>query len=114
MNKQKMYIKPEAILNYLKGEDKLHTLITTQSTQVDLVTTDQNLYEAMGSVEKRSEIDFDIDGIVYKVNSFGLQRRLGNVANAPRWAIAHKFSSNKGISVIKNIEIQIRKKAIIL
>ena len=60
MNKQKMYIKPEAILNYLKGEDKLHTLITTQSTQVDLVTTDQNLYEAMGSVEKRSEIDLNL------------------------------------------------------
>ena len=38
---------------------------------------------------------------------FKLQKRLGNVANAPRWAIAHKFSSNKGISVIKNIEIQI-------
>lgn len=60
MNKQKMYIKPEAILNYLKGEDKLHTLITTQSTQVDLVTTDQNLYEAMGSVENRSEIDLNL------------------------------------------------------
>jgi DNA ligase (NAD+) len=68
----------------------------------------KNLLDNYKEVEKkRSEIDFDIDGIVYKVNSFGLQRRLGNVANAPRWAIAHKFSSNKGISVIKNIEIQI-------
>jgi DNA ligase (NAD+) len=57
--------------------------------------------------KKRSEIDFDIDGIVYKINDFKLQKRLGNVANAPRWAIAHKFSSNKGISIIKNIEIQI-------
>ncbi len=57
--------------------------------------------------KKRAEIDFDIDGIVYKINEFELQKRLGNVANAPRWAIAHKFSSDKGISVIKNIEIQI-------
>ena len=57
--------------------------------------------------KKRSEIDFDIDGIVYKVNDFSLQKRLGNVANAPRWAIAHKFSSNKGVSQIQNIEIQI-------
>ncbi len=56
---------------------------------------------------KRSDIDFDIDGIVYKVNNFQLQKRLGNVANAPRWAIAHKFSANSGISKIKNIEIQI-------
>tara|TARA_B100000427_G_C15454216_1_gene570979 strand:- start:64 stop:1278 length:1215 start_codon:yes stop_codon:yes gene_type:complete len=52
-------------------------------------------------------IDFDIDGIVYKVNDFSLQKRLGNVANAPRWAVAHKFSSNKAISKILDIDIQI-------
>ena len=57
--------------------------------------------------KKRSELDFDIDGIVYKINNFKLQNRLGNVANAPRWAIAHKFSSNKGVSKILDIEIQI-------
>ena len=57
--------------------------------------------------KKRTELDFDIDGIVYKVNNFQLQKRLGNVANAPRWAIAHKFSSNKAISKILSIEIQI-------
>ncbi len=56
---------------------------------------------------KRDELDFDIDGIVYKVNNFQLQKRLGNVANAPRWAIAHKFSANNAISIIENIEIQI-------
>ena len=57
--------------------------------------------------KKRNEIDFDIDGIVYKINSFDLQKRLGNVTNSPRWAIAHKFSANKGISTILNIEIQV-------
>ena len=57
--------------------------------------------------KKRNEIDFDIDGIVYKINSFDLQKRLGNVANSPRWAIAHKFSANNGVSTILNIEIQI-------
>ena len=57
--------------------------------------------------KKRDELDFDIDGIVYKINNFKLQKRLGNVANAPRWAIAHKFSANSGVSVIENIEIQI-------
>ncbi len=56
---------------------------------------------------KRDDLDFDIDGIVYKVNDFELQRRLGNVSNAPRWAVAHKFSANSGISKILNIEIQI-------
>ena len=68
----------------------------------------QNLIENYNLIEKkRGEIDFDIDGIVYKVNDFKLQKRLGNVANAPRWAIAHKFSANSGISKIENIEIQI-------
>ncbi|MDA9996382.1 NAD-dependent DNA ligase LigA [Candidatus Pelagibacter sp.] len=57
--------------------------------------------------EKRKEIAFDIDGIVYKVNDFSLQKRLGFAANAPRWAIAHKFSANCSISEIINIEIQI-------
>ena len=57
--------------------------------------------------KKRSEIDFDIDGIVYKVNDFELQNRLGYVANAPRWAIAHKFSANKAVSKILDIDIQV-------
>jgi len=57
--------------------------------------------------EKRKEIAFDIDGVVYKVNDFNLQKRLGFAANAPRWAIAHKFSANSSISEITNIEIQI-------
>ncbi len=57
--------------------------------------------------EKRKEISFDIDGIVYKVNNFNLQKRLGFAANAPRWAVAHKFSANSSISEIVNIEIQV-------
>ena len=57
--------------------------------------------------EKRKEIAFDIDGVVYKVNDFDLQKRLGFAANAPRWAIAHKFPANSSISEIMNIEIQI-------
>ena len=73
-----------------------------------LISGVKNLLINYEDVEKkRTEIDFDIDGIVYKINDFKLQKRLGNVANAPRWAIAHKFSSNKAVSVILNIDIQI-------
>ncbi len=67
-----------------------------------------NLMINYGKIEKkRNELDFDIDGIVYKINNFQLQKRLGNVANAPRWAIAHKFSANNGVSKILDIDIQI-------
>ena len=72
------------------------------------ITGIKDLIKNYNEIEKkRSELDFDIDGIVYKVNDFKLQKRLGNVANAPRWAIAHKFSANSGVSKIENIEIQI-------
>ncbi len=56
---------------------------------------------------KRSEIEYDVDGIVYKINDLNFQERLGYVSNSPRWAIAHKFSSTKAISKILNIEIQV-------
>ena len=73
-----------------------------------LISGVSNLIENYNYVEKqRSNLDFDIDGIVYKVNDLVLQKRLGNVANAPRWAVAHKFSSNKATSLILDIEIQI-------
>jgi len=56
---------------------------------------------------KRFEIDYDVDGLVYKINDFRLQNRLGFVANSPRWAIAHKFSAESAFSQILNIEIQV-------
>jgi len=73
-----------------------------------LISGVKNLIENYNEIEKkRANLDFDIDGIVYKVNDFVMQKRLGNVASAPRWAIAHKFSSNKAISKILDIEIQV-------
>ena len=73
-----------------------------------LISGVKNLMKNYHEIEKkRTELDFDIDGIVYKVNDFNLQKRLGNLANYPRWAIAHKFSAVKGLTVIKDIEIQI-------
>ena len=57
--------------------------------------------------KKRYDLDFDVDGLVYKINDLNLQKRLGFVANAPRWAIAHKFSADNSFSKILNIEIQI-------
>ena len=91
--------------NYLK---KLNEWGFKTNPLNKLISGVQNLLKNYKDIEKkRANLDFDIDGIVYKVNDFALQKRLGNVANAPRWAIAHKFSSNKAISKILDIEIQI-------
>ena len=57
--------------------------------------------------QMRSSLDYDIDGIVYKVNDISLQARLGNTSNSPRWAIAYKFSAEKASTKIKDIIIQV-------
>ena len=56
---------------------------------------------------KRYDLDYDVDGLVYKVNDLSLQSRLGFTSNAPRWAIAHKFSADSADTKITNIEIQV-------
>ena len=59
-------------------------------------------------IEKvRADLDYDIDGLVVKVDDLHLQSRLGNTSNSPRWAIAYKFSSVKAITKINDIIIQV-------
>jgi len=55
----------------------------------------------------RFDLDYDVDGLVYKINELSLQKRLGFTSNAPRWAIAHKFSADSANTKIINIEIQV-------
>ncbi len=55
----------------------------------------------------RSSLDYDIDGLVFKVNDLDLQKRLGSTSNSPRWATAYKFSAEKAITMIKDIIIQV-------
>ncbi len=57
--------------------------------------------------ETRSSFDYDIDGLVYKVNNLELQSRLGSTSSSPRWAIAYKFSSEKATTQVKDIVIQV-------
>ena len=56
---------------------------------------------------KRFDLDYDLDGLVYKINDLNLQKRLGFTSNAPRWAIAHKFSADKAYTKVLNIDIQV-------
>ena len=98
-------------LNFKKQSEFLHHLKTwgfnvNQFNKV--IIGINNLVENHKEFEKkRYDLDFDADGLVYKIDNIDLQRRLGFVANAPRWAVAHKFSANSSFSKILNIEIQI-------
>ncbi len=63
------------------------------------------LYQEIADI--RYSLEYDLDGMVYKVNEFALQNRLGFVSKSPRWAIAHKFPAEKSKTVIEKITIQV-------
>ncbi|MDO9197210.1 NAD-dependent DNA ligase LigA [Rhodoferax sp.] len=62
-------------------------------------------YETIG--QQRDGLPFDIDGVVYKVNSLALQRRMGFVTREPRWAVAHKFPAQEQLTTVVGIEVQV-------
>ena len=77
----------------------------------DLVQVAQGAPELITYYEsiarKRDSLGFDIDGVVYKVNSLALQRRMGFVTREPRWAVAHKFPAQEQITTVLGIEVQV-------
>src|SRR6202046_2847155 len=79
--------------------------ICPQSTVVESIEGCLTYYRDMGAA--RSSLPYQIDGVVYKVDDVNLQRKLGFISRAPRWAIAHKFPAEEALSVIRGIEFQV-------
>ena len=79
--------------------------ICPQSRVVDGVDGCLDYYREMG--EQRAKLPYQIDGVVYKVDDLELQRRLGFVSRAPRWAVAHKFPAEEALTTVRGIEFQV-------
>jgi DNA ligase (NAD+) len=79
--------------------------ICPQSTVVESVEGCLDYYRHMGAL--RATLPYQIDGVVYKVDDLDLQRRLGFVSRAPRWAVAHKFPAEEALTTVRDIEFQV-------
>ncbi|MEA2951105.1 MAG: ligase [Alphaproteobacteria bacterium] len=86
---------------------KTNPLWKTVSTVQEMLA----FHRAIG--EQRASLEYDIDGVVYKVDRLDWQQRLGFVSRNPRWAIAHKFAAEKATTIVKEIVIQVGRTGIL-
>ncbi len=102
MDNKKIFKTYEKFLNFCNRND---FNLTNESKKFKNTT---EIYNYVKEIEdKRIDIPYDIDGIVTKLNEIDVQKRLGDTSKYPRWAIASKFDSNKALTKIEKIDIQI-------
>ena len=97
--------KPNSHFQMLQMLGKLGFKINQHIKQVEGIDACEDYYQHLAKI--RDQLDYDIDGIVYKVNDFTLQERLGFVAKAPRWAIARKFPAQEEMTRLLDVEFQV-------
>ncbi len=91
--------------NFLSSLKKWGFKISEHNKVFSTIDDLENFHEKFE--KDRFDLEYDVDGLVYKINNLELQRRLGFTANSPRWAIAHKFSADSAYSKVKDINIQV-------
>lgn len=95
----------ETHTDYLAAIAQMGFYVSAEVAKVAGIEECLAYFEGLG--EKRAQLPFDIDGVVFKVNSLTLQQTLGFVAKAPRWAIAHKFPAQEEMTLLNAVEFQV-------
>ncbi len=98
-------LKGSTQFDVIKALKKWGFQVTKQTGVFDGLEGLMKNYQVL--LEQRVDLDYEIDGIVYKVNRLDWQERLGFVSRAPRWATAHKFPAEQAVTILKGIDIQV-------
>lgn len=103
-----IYCDSHKLSTQFEGMDLLKKLKIPTTNLTKVVTGVDGLYKYYNEITAtRKDLPFEIDGVVYKVNSLNYQDELGFVSRAPRWAIAHKFPAEEAMTQIVGIDVQV-------
>ncbi|MDR1425464.1 MAG: NAD-dependent DNA ligase LigA [Rickettsiales bacterium] len=97
--------------NLLKIASKFGFCTTAETKLCGNIGEILDFFGYMGEI--RHSLDYDLDGLVYKINDLALQKRLGYVSHHPRWALAHKFPARQAVTVLRKIDIQVGRTGVL-